>query len=67
VIRTEAGTRHVLVWCTSCPTWRRLADDKAAALAEGARHIAQVHDQAKIAASLRERSTRITTRRHDGE
>jgi hypothetical protein len=60
MIRTEAGTRHVLVYCTACPTWRRLADDKAAALSEGARHVALVHDQAKVAASLRERSSRIT-------
>lgn len=68
MIRDEAGTRHHLVWCDACPSWRRLADDKAAALAEGARHVAQVHGRAKAAASLRERSRNIAaTRRPDVE
>lgn len=67
MIRTESGTRHVLAYCTACPTWRRLADDKAGALAEGARHVALVHGGGKAAASLQERSRRITTRRTDLE
>lgn len=68
MIRDEPGTRHHLVWCDDCPSWRRLTDDKAAALREGARHVALVHDQAKAAASLRERSRNLlTTRRPDLE
>ena len=63
MIRTEKGTRHVLVYCTECPPWRRLADDKAAALALGASHVALVHGGGTVAASLRDRSRKIATRR----
>lgn len=60
MIRVELGTRNALVWCKSCGTWRELHGTHRAALQAAARHVDQVHGEARRAADLRDRAQRLT-------
>lgn len=57
--RLDNSKRGSLAWCRECPSWRELRATKAAALAECATHVAQVHDKPKLAASLRARGRAV--------
>lgn len=61
--RLEAGHNHVLAWCSSCPPWRRIADDRPAAMLEAATHLELVHGQRRMARELRAEARRMM-RRH---
>lgn len=63
--RLEAGTRHVLAWCVSCPPWRELRAERPAALRAAADHLENVHGQVRMAYGLREQARRIETRHAD--
>jgi len=61
--RVEPGTRHALAWCTSCPPWRVVAEDRAAALMAAAEHLERVHrtldgraEYPGVASNLREQA-----------
>lgn len=54
--RLEAGHNHLLAWCQSCPSWRRLAWDRPEALRAAATHVQLVHGNTELAGSLRERA-----------
>lgn len=63
--RLEAGTRHVLAWCSACPPWRELRGERPSALRAAADHLEYVHGERRKAAGLREQARRIEARHAD--
>lgn len=57
--RLEAGHRHLLAYCTSCPSWRRLAGSRPEALRREAEHLQLVHGLHKLARKLRSEAARL--------
>jgi hypothetical protein len=55
-IKLEPGTRHVLAYCTGCPSWRELASSSPAALRVSATHAELVHGDSATAKELRRRA-----------
>lgn len=55
-VRLEPGTRHVLAWCSGCPSWRTLRGDLAAAHLAAAAHAELVHEDAAAAKEHRRRA-----------
>lgn len=60
--RLEAGHNHVLAYCQTCESWRRLAWDRPEALRAAASHVQLVHNNPQLARVLRERAA--TQARH---
>lgn len=54
--RLEAGTRHVLAWCPSCPPWRVIRGTRPAAHLAAADHAERVHGDAAAAKEHRRRA-----------
>jgi hypothetical protein len=54
--RLDAGTRHVLAWCTGCPPWRELTGSTAAAHLVAADHAERVHGDTAAAKEHRRRA-----------
>jgi hypothetical protein len=52
-IRVEGGTRHVLVWCRECASWRELRGTREAGHLLAADHSTRVHGDAAAAATHR--------------
>lgn len=69
-VRLDAGTRHVLAWCSSCPPWRDLAGDLGAAHLRAAEHLERVHgsgtDNAALTARARAKEHRRRARESRG-
>lgn len=57
--RLEAGHNHLLAYCRTCPSWRRLAMDRPEALEEAARHVQLVHGMAELASDMRLRARQL--------
>lgn len=55
-IRLELGTRHVLAYCLSCPSWRAVTADRGRANLEAAAHAERVHGDSRGAAEYRRRA-----------
>lgn len=62
-IRVESGTRHVLVWCRECKSWRELRGNRAAGHLLAAEHSTRVHDDAAAAATHRRHAEESRTLR----
>jgi hypothetical protein len=65
VIRLDASARSVVACCASCPSWRELRGDRAAALRAAAQHLEAVHGDTGKAADRREQAGRIDKRHAD--
>lgn len=58
-LRLDHGTRHVLVWCATCPPYRTLTGTPVAAHLEAAHHATLVHADADTAAEHRRRAAEL--------
>lgn len=59
-IHLEAGTRHVLAWCGSCPGWRVLTGTRRAANLAAADHADRCHADPDAAKEFRRRAGHVT-------
>ena len=59
----EAGHNHVLAYCRTCASWRRITWDRPEALEAAASHVQLVHDDVALARIMRKRAAATRRRR----
>lgn len=61
-VRFDTAARTVLATCAECPPWRVLQASRPAALRAAAAHVDHVHEDARLAAHLRDLAHRQEAR-----
>jgi hypothetical protein len=62
MIRIDGSPSSQVAYCTSCPPWRELRGERAAALTAAADHAERVHEDIARARELRQLATRAARR-----